>query len=98
MTGVPYSPVEDVLLPYLRLRFVRKWAGEETRSVTQVRMDIVLCSSMMVANFWGKRGREKEDGWQRLGEGRKGEWLGTFGEIKHGRKEDQLKSKINRVS
>ena len=53
---------------------------------------------MVAANFWGKRGREKEDGWQRLGEGRKGEWLGTFGEIKHGRKEDQSKSKINRVS
>ena len=33
-----------------------------------------------------------------MGEGRKGEWLGTFGEIKHGRKEDQSKSKINRVS
>ena len=101
MTGVPYSPVEDVLLPYLRLHFVRKWAGEETRSVTQVRMvsTNTLCSgALRWLPIFGGRDGGRENGWQRLGEGRKGEWLATFGEIKHGRKEDQLKSKINRIS
>ena len=48
MTGVPYS-LADVLLPHLRLHFVRKWAGEETRSVTQVRMvsTNTLCSAAL---------------------------------------------------